>query len=192
MTRLILIEAGPTPWDAEDRLVGNHTLPLAPGAAAVVAAAVANIEDPVDAVYCSAANEATAQAAKLVADRYKLRPRDVPDLEEVALGLWQGLTRTDARFRFPSAFDEWTQNPAGVRPPEGEPLERAVERFRAALRKVLRRNRDKTLALALRPMGMQITLGLLRDEPLAAIAGHLHNREGIATIEVADDSKFFK
>lgn len=192
MTRLILIEAGPTPWDAEDRLVGNHTLPLAPGAAAVVAAAVAQLDHPVDAVYRSAANEATNQAAQLLADRFKLRARDNPDLEEVDLGLWQGLTRTDAKFRFPSAFDEWLQNPAGVRPPEGEALEAAVDRLRGSLRKILRRHRDKTVAVALRPMAMQITLGLLRDEPLAAIAAHLHNREGIATIDVAEDSKFFK
>ena len=27
MTRIVFIEAGPTPWDAEDRIVGNQSLP---------------------------------------------------------------------------------------------------------------------------------------------------------------------
>jgi broad specificity phosphatase PhoE len=187
MTRVVLIEAGPTKWDAEDRLVGNQSLPLTPGAAAVVTAAVDQLEQPIEAVYRAGANEATDQAAAIVAKRFALRPRDNADLDELSLGLWQGLTHAEAKFRFPTAFEQWQKDPAAVRPPDGETVDEAVSRLRNALRKILRRNRDRTIALSLRPMAMQIVLGLLRGESSPTIAVHLHNHEGLATIEVSEE-----
>lgn len=187
MIRIVLIEAGPTPWDAEDRIVGNQSLPLTAAGAAVIESAVNQLtEHPIGAVYRCATNESTDQVARLVAKKFDLRARDNRDLDEINLGLWQGLTREQARFRFPTAFEQWEENPASVRPPEGETVEEATARLRAALRKILRRNDGRTLAIALRPTALQIALGLLRREDLPAISSHLHNHEGIATIELAD------
>ena len=79
MTRVVLIEAGPTKWDAEDRLVGHQSLPLTPGAAAVITAAVDQLEHPIQAVYRAASNEAADQAA-----RSQQVGRQEIDSEEVA------------------------------------------------------------------------------------------------------------
>jgi phosphoserine phosphatase len=187
MTRVVLIHAGPTHWDDEDRLVGNHPLPLTDQAQASIRHIVDGLQMTVSAVYRFSKNEACDQAARIVASRFALRPRDNAALEEVNLGLWQGLTRSELHFRFPSVFPEWEQNPLAINPPDGEPLAEAIERLRGAMKRILRRNRGEKVALSLRPMSMQIAYGLLRGQNDPSIAGHLHNASPAETIDVPDE-----
>ena len=187
MTRVVLIQAGPTPWDEEERLAGAHTLPLTDGAVESVRALVERIDYPVHAVYRAGRNEAADQTAKVVARQFNLRPRDAQELDELNLGLWQGLRGGEVKSRFPSAFPRWQDNALSVNPPEGESLSKAVDRLRGALAKVLRRNRGHAVVLALRPMAMQIVAGILRLESPEQIGAHLHNRVPVETIDIADE-----
>src|SRR5688572_8966169 len=114
MTRVLLIQAGPTPWDIEGRLGGRHSLPLQTDAVAWVQQAIEQFSDPPIAVYRAKCNGACDETAKLVATKFNLRPRDHPDLNEIDIGLWQGLTRSELRTRFPTAFVQWERNPVSV------------------------------------------------------------------------------
>src|SRR4051812_31248030 len=127
MPKFLLIHAGPTPWDEEDRVSGDHTLPLTDDARAAMLRVVDEIRDTVTAVYRPAQNEACDDVAKMVARRFRLRPRDNEDLDAWHLGLWQGLRREDVKRRFPSAARQWEESPATVVPPEGESFEQALE-----------------------------------------------------------------
>jgi broad specificity phosphatase PhoE len=187
MTRVVLIQAGPTPWDEEERLAGAHTLPLTDGALESIRALVERIDYPVHAVYRAARNEAADQAAKVVAQKFHLRPRDAPELDEMNLGLWQGLRGPEVKARFPSAFPRWQENALSVNPPEGESLADAIQRLRGALAKVLRRNRGHTVGLAMRPTAMQIVAGILRLKTPEQIGQHLHDRTPIETMDIADE-----
>jgi probable phosphoglycerate mutase len=186
MTRVVAIQAAPTPWDEEERLVGNHTLPLTEAAQESIRQTIARIDFPVHAVYRCAANEATNQAGRLAAQQFHLRARDAAGLEEMSVGLWKGLTRNDLRARFPSAFPRWEQNAMAVNPPEGESLTDAIERLRQALRKILRKHRDETVLLALRPMSMHIILGILRLQTPQQIGADLHNTRPVETIDISE------
>jgi broad specificity phosphatase PhoE len=183
-TRAVLIEAGPTPWDSEQRLVGNSSLPMTAEAIDAVRHLVDTLSFPIDSVYRPAANEACTQAAQIIAKKFSLRPRDNPDLEEVGLGLWQGLLPEDIRQRFPTVYPKWQEEPLQVTPPDGEPLDLAIERIRGGIARILRRNRNYCFALALRPMALQIAAGILRNQAPAAIAGRLHDRQPMETIEI--------
>src|ERR1700722_6217161 len=96
-TRVVLIEAGPTPWDKEDRLGGGSSLPLTAEAMDAIRHLLNTINTPITAVYRPAANEACNQTAQIIAKKYGLRPRDKAELDEVALGLWQGLLPDEIR-----------------------------------------------------------------------------------------------
>jgi broad specificity phosphatase PhoE len=120
----------------------------------------------------------------MVGKRFGLRLRDRPELAELNMGLWEGLPRDELRRRFATVFPQWEEQPLSVTPPEGESLQETIERAKPALRKILRRNRDGTVAIVLRPFIMQIISGLLHDEEAAAIAGHLHNIDVMETIEL--------
>jgi broad specificity phosphatase PhoE len=186
MTRVILIPAAPTPWDVEGRLGGNPMLPLSTDGEIALRKSLAAMTDDVSAVYTFTGNLACEQAAKLVAQRFGMRVRNSDLLEPISMGLWQGLTRDELRFRFPSVFQQWEANPLSVNPPEGESLEAGAQRFGEGVRKILKRNREQTIALVLRPMSLQIIAGQLRGEDLRTIIAHLHDQHGMETIEVPD------
>jgi broad specificity phosphatase PhoE len=191
MTRVLLIQAGPTPWEAEGRMGGNPMLPLTTEGEIELQKTLRTMTEPaIAALYTYSKNQACEQAAKLVARHFNVRVRDSEALEPISMGLWQGLTREELRFRFPTIFAQWEENPLGVNPPQGESLEAASERLRAGLSKLLRRHRgarDGAVALVLRPMTLQVVAGLLRGEDLQTIAGHLHERTPVASIDVPDD-----
>jgi broad specificity phosphatase PhoE len=184
MTRVHLIFAGPTPWDEEDRLVGGHSLPLTEEAEGAIGALASGLRQAPTAVYRAAASEAADRAAAIVAGRFALRPRDNMDLSEVGLGLWEGLNRDELRFRYPTIFPQWEEQPLSVLPPEGEPLEAAISRLSGAGKKIAKRNRGGTAVLILRPMAMQIIAGALRGETAETICGHLHAVAAMETIEL--------
>jgi probable phosphoglycerate mutase len=187
MTKVIVIQAAPTQWDDEDRVSGNHPLPLTELGKQNIERVVTDIAEPVSAVYRYRKNEACDEAAKTLAARFKLKPHDNAALDEINAGLWQGLTRAELRFRYPKVAEQWKDNPLSVQPPEGESLQQAIERIGAGLRRILRKNKGKTIALALRPVAMQITLGVLRSEDAVTIASRLQQRSQVETIELSDD-----
>jgi broad specificity phosphatase PhoE len=183
-TRAVLIEAGPTPWDMEQRLVGNSSLPLTAEAIDAIRHLVDTLGFQIDSVYRPASNEAATQAAQIVAKKFGLRARENRDLNEVALGLWQGLLPEEVHHRFPTVYPKWQEEPLAVNPPDGEPLEAAIERIGGAVNRILRRNRNYSFALILRPMALQIASGILRGQSHPAIAGGLHRRQALETIDI--------
>jgi len=185
-TQVVLIEAGPTPWDMEQRLVGNSSLPLTAEAMDAIRHLLDDISAPIAAVYRPGANEACVQAAQIITRKYGIRARDNPSLDEVGLGLWQGLVPDNVRLRFPTVYPRWEESPLLVTPPDGEPLNAAISRIGDAVKQIVRRNRGSAVAMALRPMAMQIAMGILQQRTPADIAAHLHERQPVATIDVSD------
>jgi broad specificity phosphatase PhoE len=187
MTRVLLIHAGPTPWDEEDRVSGNHPLPLTELGHQKVQHIIAEIAHPVTGIYRHKKNDACNEVAALLTEKFKIKPRDSALLDEMNLGLWQGLTRSDLKFRYPKVVEQWKDNPLAVQPPEGETVPQAIERLGDGLKRILRRNRGITIALPLRPIAMQIMLGLLRHEPPLTIASHLQQSSPVETIELSHE-----
>jgi broad specificity phosphatase PhoE len=187
MTRVLLIKAGPTPWDLEKRISGNVALPLTEAATTNLPAMLQTLPK-VDAVYHCKSNDACHQVAKLIAAQNNLKARDNEHLESWCLGLWQGLRMEDLRQRYPTVLEQWEDSPEKVVPPEGESFIDAIARLRDATRKILRRNRGYTIALVLRPTALQIVAGILRMQTPQQIASHLQNDTPVETIEMEDEA----
>lgn len=186
MTRVVLIKAGPTPWDAEQRIAGNLPLPLTDEGRAKVKTLVETLPK-IDAIYRCKTHDACDEIAKLIAARNNLKPRDSENLDAWNLGLWQGLRFEDLEQRYPSVMEQWHDNPTAIVPPEGESFIDAIARLRGAIKKILQRNKGYTIALALRPSALHIVAGILRGETPEQIAAHLQNDVPIETIELEDD-----
>jgi broad specificity phosphatase PhoE len=183
-TRVCIVEAAPTGWDVDGRICGDVSLPLQGEALDAMRRLVETIPDAIASVYRPAENEACEQTARFICQKFNLRARNSPELQEPNLGLWQGLTSEELKSRFPTVFPQWLEQPLIVTPPDAEPLSEAISRIADGLDRILRRNRDLSVALALRPMAMQIAAGILRSEPHQTIAGHLHRRDSMTTIDV--------
>ena len=54
-------------------------------------------------------------------------------MQNLNQGLWQGMLVEDVRHKQPKVYRQWQEQPENVCPPEGEMLEQADERVRAAM-----------------------------------------------------------
>jgi len=149
MTRLILIRAAQTDWQAQGRLVGDTDLTLnAVGRQQAAADRRAVAETGAQGIHCGT-EEATRQTAAIVAEALGLKPKASKDFREMNLGHWEGLTVEDFRERFAKVYRQWRSDPLSVEPPEGESVLAVAARQEKGLEKILRRNGGATLVLVL-------------------------------------------
>ena len=187
MMHVLLIHAGPTPWDLDDRITGAENLPLAPQALAPVTSIIDSYEQfHPDAIFCPRGNEACQEVAKLMADRSGQKIRYETAFAEFKLGLWEGLTRDQFRHRYPTVTQQWQDNPTSVVPPEGESLAEVVDRLYGPLEKIYRKFDGRKVVFVLRPLVMAIIGGILRAQPMNAFSADLAIRRSHDEIESSD------
>jgi alpha-ribazole phosphatase len=110
---LLLARHGETDWNRARRWQGHADRPLTARGrmqAADLAARLADI--PLDAVYSSDLRRAR-ETAEPVATTHGLKLVQLPELREVNVGSWQGLTRDEAEIRFPAGFERWREGGTG-------------------------------------------------------------------------------
>jgi alpha-ribazole phosphatase/probable phosphoglycerate mutase len=107
VTIILLARHGQSDWNATRRWQGHADRPLTEkgrAQAKALAERLAHIE--LDAVYSSDLHRA-ADTARVVAESQGLGLIQLPELREVDVGSWSGLTREDAEERFPEGFARW-------------------------------------------------------------------------------------
>jgi broad specificity phosphatase PhoE len=161
MTQVVLIRPGATAYDEQNRVQGVLDIPLSDRGKAEVAALVDRLTGfALDALYCGP-GESVARTAETVGRALGVRPRRIDDLRNLDQGLWQGLQLDEIRRRNLKVFRQWLDDPRTICPPQGEMVEDALNRVRAALKPLIRRHRGETI-------------GLVVAEPLAClVACHL-------------------
>jgi 2,3-bisphosphoglycerate-dependent phosphoglycerate mutase len=106
-TLVILARHGESDWNAAGRYQGHADRPLTGRGrlqAEELAARLAKV--PLDAVYSSDLMRAR-DTALPVAEAHGLGVDTLPELREVDVGSWSGLTREEAQQRFPEGFRRW-------------------------------------------------------------------------------------
>ncbi len=74
------------------------------------------------------------ETAERIAGRHHDTPLIAdPDLREVSMGAWEGLTHAEAMTRDPGAMEQWTADPCTFAPPGGETLTALRDRLARAL-----------------------------------------------------------
>ncbi len=58
---------------------------------------------------------------------HRMQTREIDDLADVDLGLWEGMRGQDLEEKAPKAYREWRENPLNVQVPEGEPMMKPAE-----------------------------------------------------------------
>jgi broad specificity phosphatase PhoE len=137
-TTVLLARHGQSDWNAAGRWQGHADRPLSERGreqARELAARLA--EFTLDAIYSSDLERARA-TAEAVAEAQGLEVVTVPALREVDVGSWQGLTRDDARERFPEDFRRWQAGSVGWR--DGETYVEMSERVVGAVRAIAERH----------------------------------------------------
>jgi broad specificity phosphatase PhoE len=126
VTTVHLARHGQSDWNAEARWQGHADRPLT-GLGRRQAAELAGRLDgvPLAAVYSSDLERARA-TAEIVAGPRGLVVAALPELREIDVGSWSGLTRAEAEERFPAAYRRWAEGGRGW--DDGETYEEMTER----------------------------------------------------------------
>jgi probable phosphoglycerate mutase len=155
---LIVIRAGATDYDLQERIRGTLDMPLSmEGVAAATRAGERLAADPPTSIYASA-DETAEETARIIGSACGMKAKHLPNLGNVDMGLWQGRLVEEIRDTQPRLHRQWQDNPWSVAPPEGELLEDACERVEAAIEKIFKRHPAGTVAMVVpRPLDAIVT-----------------------------------
>lgn len=113
MTTLLLARHGESDWNRAHRWQGFAERPLTERGRAQARELAERLADiALDAVYSSDLQRARETAAA-VAEAQDVQLTTVPELREVNVGSWEGLTREEAEQRFPDGFRRWLGGETG-------------------------------------------------------------------------------
>ncbi len=120
MSEVYLIRHGEITQSVPRRFVGQTDLPLTDRGRAQMEAVAAFLQGRgVGRLFCSPLSRCM-EGARIVGAVLGLEPEAVPDLSEICLGSWEGLTVEEVKERFPGRYEARGRNMAGFRPPGGE------------------------------------------------------------------------
>ncbi len=130
-TTILLARHGETDWNAVGRWQGHTDRALTErGRRQAVELAERLANDAIDAVYSSDLLRAV-ETAEPVAKRLGLPLQTLPELREVDVGTWAGLTRDEVAERFPDGFRRWSEWQTGWE--DGETYDEMGERVVGAI-----------------------------------------------------------
>jgi broad specificity phosphatase PhoE len=134
VTTILIARHGESDWNREHRWQGQADRPLtARGREQAEALAERLAHVVLDAVYSSDLRRALDTAAA-VAENQGLDVQMLPELREVDVGSWSGLTREEAEERFPDGFRRWQAGFPGW--DDGETYEAMTDRVFAAVERI--------------------------------------------------------
>jgi len=129
MSRIILVRHGHVDWLAPERFRGRAELPLSSlgrRQAQAVAGYIAASWKP-EAVYTSPLGRCRETGAAIAA-HLRLEPQPIEGLADIDYGEWQGLTRQQAKERWPDETELWFRAPHLAAIPGGETLAAVLSR----------------------------------------------------------------
>lgn len=120
MSEILLVRHGEITQSSPRRFVGQTDLPLTDAGREQMAAVSRFLTGRgVVRLVCSPLARCV-ESAGIVGAALGLVPETMPDLREISLGTWEGLTVDEVRERFPGRYEARGRNLAGFRPPGGE------------------------------------------------------------------------
>ena len=147
MVRIVLIRPGATEYVQQGRIQGSLEVPLSQegtGEAARISNELVGLE--IDAVYSSGCEHAL-ETANAIATALGVKVKPLEGLQNLDHGLWQGMLVEEIKRKQPKVYRQWQDQPESVCPPGGETLNEAQERVRAAMKKLLKKQKHGTVAL---------------------------------------------
>jgi broad specificity phosphatase PhoE len=147
MAQLILIRPGLTEYDQQSRIQGTLDIPLSDAGRKQAAEAAEALRPYLPkALYCSPGSSPE-ETAGILGQAFDLKPKTLDQLQNVNLGLWQGLVVEEIRRKQPKVYKQWQEHPETIHPPEGETLAQVNERVEEVLTKLGRKYRSGAIAL---------------------------------------------
>lgn len=186
-SRLMLMRSGRTEWDLLGRVQGAADLPIATGGKAAAEAELAKLNGQKLTWIATAPDEASRETAELLKRVTSARKIEiVPDLSEMALGLWEGLRYQELEERYCRAGRQFLADPCGVSAPDGEMIDDFAEKIRAAIAKIAgRQKRGGAVGVVVRPIALGVSRCILNNAELGELWAMLNDRPDVEWYQVS-------
>ncbi len=158
--RILLVRAGSTDLDDQDRIVGALDMPLSSEGEREAKVVAQELEDAGIVAIFSAAGVASQQTARQLSRSGEIRVRVEENFVNLNYGLWHGKSRSELKENQPRLYRQWQDNPDSICPPDGEPVDAARDRVKMVLKKVRRKHKSDTIAI----VAPDPLLSILRSE----------------------------
>ena len=144
-TKLILIRHGSTDWNVKQRYCGFVDIALNRKGKTQSRRLYRRLKDEtVHKVYASDRKRAV-ETAGIVFKGYDIER--IPDLREMNFGIFEGLTYKQIKKKFPGSYKKWIDNPFETVIPSGESLTILKKRVVKALKRIILRHSNQTVAV---------------------------------------------
>lgn len=144
-TRLILIRHGITEWNKDRRYCGYKDVSLSRQGRLQAAKLRNRFKDAdFDKIYCSDRKRALQTRAILFGRSEFTR---LNGLREINFGVFEGLKHEEIMEKFPAVYKKWLADPYKARIPRAEQMRVFKKRVQNAIKKILRTNSGKTIAV---------------------------------------------
>lgn len=160
-TRLLLVRHGATTLSAEDRFAGATDVDLSEEGRRQAMLLGARLgEEKIAAIYASPLKR-TRDTAEAIARPHGLVAVPVEGLREIHHGRWEGLTRKEVEARFAREYAQWESDPFTFAPEGGESGLAVVARALPAIREIVLRHPDATVAVVSHKATLRLAMCLL-------------------------------
>ena len=184
MLQIVLIRPGSTDYDVQQRIQGSLDIPLNDRGLAEVEQTADRLRGRgIEAVYAPGSQPAM-QTAEQIARSLGVKRKKIERLQNLHQGLWEGMLVEDVRHKQPKVYRQWQEQPENVCPPEGEMLSEADQRVRAALTKLLRRNKNGIIGIVLPEPLLSLARRLLTGGELGDLWKATNGHDRVELIEV--------
>ena len=169
MTRLFLIRHGETEWNRQNRLQGNSDIHLSPEGfhQAQTLAKHAPFKHA-DAIYSSDLARAM-DTAIILAERFNLTIKMMPELREMNYGDWEGRIISELLEESPKAFGKFFTNPEKCHPPHGETFLESQARVMIGIREIIAKHEGQSVIVVSHGAAIRLILGAALDMPIHKI-----------------------
>lgn len=170
--RLNIVRHGVTDWNQAMRMQGHSDIPLndeGRDQAKRIAARLAALESPIEAIWSSDLSRAR-QTAETIAAALNLPVKVSPLLREIMLGEWEGLNQEEIEARGDAELlRQYRSSPGGARPPGGETLDHAWERMMRVRHEIGAAHPDGQVAVVGHGGTLRALLCAALDAPVASM-----------------------
>lgn len=142
--KLLLIRHGQTEWNIKGKIQGSCDIELNDTGirqAEELSSKMLENKYKFSKIYSSKQKRAS-KTAEILSKATNVGYAVLYGLEEMNLGVWEGLSWTEVKEQYPTEYEEWYINRRYTKTPKGESYEDMLKRVFAAIKNIIKENRE--------------------------------------------------